>query len=145
MPTEYLLLMAACLAITLPLEFVLRARVYRRWRRLLPALLPVVVVFYLWDAWAISRGHWDFSPVHTTGILLPGAMPLEELVFFLVIPVCGLLTYEAVGTVLRRRQNPSAPLEREIPDQVRDDGRGSRPGRRTRSPCRRRPRGRRLR
>ena len=31
---QYLLLMAGCLLITLPLEFVLRARVYRRPRRL---------------------------------------------------------------------------------------------------------------
>lgn len=31
-----------------------------------------------------------------------GVMPLEELVFFIVIPICGLLTYEAVGTVLKR-------------------------------------------
>lgn len=108
MPTEYLLLMAACLAITLPLEFWLRARVYRRWRRLLLALLPVVAGFYLWDAWAVARGHWDFSPAHTTGVLLPLAVPLEELVFFLVIPVCGLLTYEAVGNMLRRRQRPDA-------------------------------------
>ena len=29
-------------------------------------------------------------------------MPIEELVFFIVIPICGLLTYEAVGYVLRR-------------------------------------------
>ena len=33
-------------------------------------------------------------------------MPVEELVFFVVVPICGLLTYEAVGyvlTLLRRR------------------------------------------
>ena len=39
---QYLLLMAACVAITLPLEFVLRARVYRRPVRLALALLPTV-------------------------------------------------------------------------------------------------------
>lgn len=49
----------------------------------------------------IVRDHWSYSPRFTTGIML-GPMPLEELVFFLVIPVCGLLTHEAVGTVLRR-------------------------------------------
>lgn len=100
---EYLLLMAACLAITVPLEFWLRARVYRRPRRLLWAVLPVAALFYVWDAVAVDRGHWTYSPDHTTGVLLPGAVPLEELVFFLVIPLCALLTYEAVGTVLRRR------------------------------------------
>jgi lycopene cyclase domain-containing protein len=97
----YLLLMAACLAITLPLEFWLRARVYRPLRLAL-ALLPPLVVFYVWDAVAIARGHWDYSPDQTTGLLLPLGVPLEEFVFFLVVPICGLLTYEAVGTVLSR-------------------------------------------
>jgi lycopene cyclase domain-containing protein len=99
---QYLLLMAGCLVITLPLEFVLRARVYRRPRRLLLSLLPVLVVFVAWDVLGIVRGHWWYSADYTTGILLPARVPLEELVFFLVIPICGLLTYEAVGTVLGR-------------------------------------------
>ena len=103
---QYLLLMAGCLAITLPLEFVLRARVYRRPVRLLAALIPVVAIFVVWDVVGIIRDHWSYSQAYTTGILLPLRVPLEELVFFVVIPICGLLTYEAVGTVLgwvRRR------------------------------------------
>ena len=107
MKGEYLLLMAACLAITLPLEFWLRARVYRRPLRLLLALLPVVVIFSIWDAIAIARGHWSYSPDHTTGFLLPAAVPVEEYVFFVVIPICGQLTYEAVGTVLARTRERS--------------------------------------
>lgn len=101
MTGEYLLLMGVCVLGTLPLEFWLRARVYRRPFRLLLAVVPAAVVFTTWDAVAIARGHWDFSPAHTTGVLLPGLVPIEEVVFFLVIPICGLLTYEAVGTVLR--------------------------------------------
>jgi lycopene cyclase domain-containing protein len=93
--------MAACLVLTLPLEFVLRARVYRRPLRLLLALIPTVVVFVVWDIVGILRDHWSYSPKFTTGIML-GVMPLEELVFFIVIPICGLLTYEAVGHVMRR-------------------------------------------
>lgn len=98
---QYLALMAACLVVTLPLEIVFRARVYRRPIRLALALLPTVAVFVAWDVLGILRDHWSYSPRFTTGIML-GPMPLEELVFFLVIPVCALLTYEAVGTVLRR-------------------------------------------
>ncbi len=97
---QYLLLMAGCVAITLPLEFVLRARVYRRPVRLLAALLPVVALFVAWDVLGIVRGHWTYSERYTTGILLPFDVPLEELVFFVVIPICGLLTFEAVGTAL---------------------------------------------
>lgn len=98
---QYLLLMAACVAITLPLEFFLRARVYRRPLRLLLAMLPMLVVFLAWDVFGILRHHWGYSTEFTTGIML-GVLPLEELVFFLVIPVCGLLSYEGVGHVLRR-------------------------------------------
>lgn len=98
---QYLLLMAACLLTTAPLEFVLRARVYRRPLRMLLALAPTVLLFVVWDVVGIVRGHWSYSPQFTTGIML-GAMPLEELVFFVAIPICGLLTYEAVGYVLRR-------------------------------------------
>lgn len=98
---QYLLLMAGCLLITLPLEFGFRARVYRRPRRLLRALVPVVLVFSVWDILGIVRGHWWYSERFTTGVLLPPlGMPLEELVFFVVIPICALLTWEAVGQVL---------------------------------------------
>ncbi len=103
---QYLLLMAGCLLITLPLEFVLGARVWRQPRRLLTALAPTVVIFVAWDIFAISREHWDYNPRYVTGWRLPGNLPIEELVFFVVIPIASLLTYEAVGRVLamwRRR------------------------------------------
>ena len=98
---QYMLLMAGCLLNTLPLELVLDARVYARWRLMLLALLPTVLLFCLWDVVGIIRLHWTYNPVYITGVHF-GVMPLEELVFFMVIPICGLLTYEAVGTVLRR-------------------------------------------
>jgi lycopene cyclase domain-containing protein len=95
----YLVLMAACLLITLPLELALKAGVYRRPRRWLAAVVPVFLVFSLWDRVAIARGHWTYSPRHTTGIEL-GGLPLEELVFFAVVPTCALLTYQAVVRLL---------------------------------------------
>ncbi|SMX96536.1 lycopene cyclase domain-containing protein [Brevibacterium sp. 239c] len=96
---EYLLLMGACLLITLPLELLFSARVYRRWKLLLGSLIPVILVFSLWDIIAIARDHWTYNKQFVTGIHL-GNLPLEEIVFFIVIPICALLSYEAVGTVL---------------------------------------------
>ena len=58
---QYLLLMAACAAGTLPLEWIFRARVYRRPARLVRALSLPFAVFVVWDAVAIARGHWTFS------------------------------------------------------------------------------------
>ncbi len=106
---QYLLLMAGCLLVTLPLEFVLRARVYRRAGGLLFALVPVVLIFSVWDIAGILREHWTYNPRFVSGLELGLGMPVEELVFFVVIPICGLLTYEAVGFVLEllRRRRPS--------------------------------------
>jgi lycopene cyclase domain-containing protein len=98
---QYLILMGLCVLVTLPLELLLRARVYRRPRALLLALAPVVAVFSVWDVIGILRDHWSYNPKYVTGVELVLRMPLEELVFFVVVPLCGLLTYEAVGTVLR--------------------------------------------
>lgn len=100
MRAEYLLLLAGCVAITLPLEAVLGARVYRRPRILALSLLPVVVVFGAWDLLGIARGHWWYEPSRISGIMLPGRMPIEELLFFVVVPLCALLTFEGVHRVL---------------------------------------------
>jgi lycopene cyclase domain-containing protein len=92
----YLLLLLACLIGTLPLEVVLHTRVYARWRRLCLAVLPVVVVFGAWDVAAIHAGWWHYDHRYLVGVTLPGRLPLEELLFFLVIPTCAVLTLEAV-------------------------------------------------
>jgi len=98
----YLLVLAACLVGTAPLEVLLHTRVYARWRRLLLTLAPVLVVFTTWDVLAIRAGHWSYDPRQTTGLRL-GNVPIEELLFFVVIPTCSILSFEAVLAVRRRR------------------------------------------
>ena len=92
----YLAVLTACLAGALWLEPVLRVGVLRRWRRLVLTLVPVAVVFVAWDLAAIAAGHWTYDPTQLVGVTLPGALPLEELLFFLVVPVCAILSFEAV-------------------------------------------------
>jgi lycopene cyclase domain-containing protein len=96
---SYLGMLAFCLLGTLPLEVWLGVRVYRRWRRLLLTLLPVVAVFVTWDLYAVAAGHWSFDPAQTVGLVLPGGVPVEELLFFVVVPTCAVLAFEAVRRV----------------------------------------------
>ena len=96
---SYVAMLAFCLLGTLPLELVLHVGVYRQVRRLLLTLLPVVVVFVVWDLYAIARGHWAFDRAQTLGVVLPGGIPVEEVLFFVVVPVAAVLTLEAVRTV----------------------------------------------
>lgn len=93
------------------LELVLRTRVYARWRRLLLSVLPAVVVFMVWDAYAIAQGHWWFDADRTTGVTVVAGIPLEELLFFVVIPVAAILTLEAVRSVRRWEVGDEAPGE----------------------------------
>lgn len=95
----YVGLLGLCILGTLPLELWLGVRVYRQWRRLLLTLLPVLAVFVSWDLYAIAAGHWDFDAGQTLGVVLPGGVPLEELLFFLVVPTCSVLALEAVRQV----------------------------------------------
>ncbi len=96
----YLVVLAACLIGTAPLEVVLRARVYRRWRRLLLAMVPGFMLGVSWDLYAVHAGYWTFDAAHVLGVSV-GRLPLEEVLFFVVIPICAVLTLEAV-----RRRRP---------------------------------------
>jgi lycopene cyclase domain-containing protein len=95
----YLAVLAGCLVTTLPLELLLGVRVYRRPRRLLLTLVPVLVVFLTWDALAVHARQWTYH--HLVGLRV-GNLPVEEILFFLVIPTCAVLTLEAV-----RRRRPA--------------------------------------
>jgi lycopene cyclase domain-containing protein len=92
----YVIILGACVIGTLPLEFGLHTGVYRRWPQLLVALVPVVLVFGAWDGLAIHAGWWTYDPALVTGVTTLGRLPLEEVLFFVVIPTCAVLTFEAV-------------------------------------------------
>jgi lycopene cyclase domain-containing protein len=100
---QYLLLMGACLALTLPLEFVYGARVWRDPRRLVQVLALPVAIFAVWDVLAIRADVWGFNERYVTGWRLPGDLPVEEVAFFVTIPICSILAYEAVRRSLERR------------------------------------------
>ncbi|CQD10076.1 lycopene cyclase, CrtYc [Mycobacterium lentiflavum] len=98
---QYLILLGLCLAITAPLEL-FGAGVYRQPRRVIGAVIPVAAVFLVWDAVAIAARVWGYNGDYITGIDLPFGVPVEEALFFLVIPLCALLTYNAVTAILDR-------------------------------------------
>jgi lycopene cyclase domain-containing protein len=103
---QYLIVLGACLLITAPLES-LGSGVYRQPRRAAAAVLPVAAVFLIWDAIAVAAHVWSYNPRYILGVTVPGEVPLEEVLFFVVIPLCGLLTYSAVDSllpVLRKRR-----------------------------------------
>jgi lycopene cyclase domain-containing protein len=102
----YAAMLLFVLAGCLPLHRVYRLSVLGQPRRLLLAVLPVAVVFAAWDIAATAAGHWHFDPAQTMAVRVAG-LPLEEYAFFLVIPLAGILTYEAVGVARERHRRRS--------------------------------------
>lgn len=95
----YMFVLLGCLVGSGWLEYFLRTRVYRRWRRLSLSVLPVTVIYVLWDAYAIARGHWTFDSRFITNIEVVLNVPLDEVAFFVAIPICAVLTLEGVRSV----------------------------------------------
>jgi lycopene cyclase domain-containing protein len=81
------------------LEIVLKVGVLRRAKRLFLSVAPVAVLFLIWDAYAISKGHWYFDSKQILGVIGPFDIPLEEFLFFIFIPIASVMTIEAVRTV----------------------------------------------
>ena len=98
---QYLGLLGLCVTVTLPLEIIGGGRVYRRPKALLTTLAPVVVLFGGWDLLAVRHGEWQYSRRYTLG-WWPLGLPVEEWLFFLVVPICAMLTYEVLARGRRR-------------------------------------------
>ncbi len=98
---SYAVMLGFCLAGSLPLHRVFHLRLARQVRRVALSILPVALAFIAWDVAATRAGHWSFDPAQTLPVRVFG-LPLEELAFFVVVPLAGLLTFEAVGVVLGR-------------------------------------------
>ena len=107
---SYAAMLAFVLLGAMPLHRYYRLRVFRQPLRLLVAIVPVATLFVAWDLMATSAGHWRFDPAQTFAGRLWG-LPLEEYAFFVVVPLAGILTFEAVQAVGSRRRNalPPAP------------------------------------
>lgn len=117
----YLAVLAGCLLGALWVEPVLHVHVARRWRRLAITLAVIVVIFGGWDVVAVTAGDWRYDPAQTLGVRLPAGLPLEELLFFVVVPVATILGFEAVRAV-RGSAAPAGDevLEPSVVDAARD-------------------------
>jgi lycopene cyclase domain-containing protein len=94
-PYTYLMLMLASAAYPLAQSFEWRLRLYTQWRYLLPGILITGGVFIAWDSWFAVTGVWSFNPDRVLGGYLLH-LPLEEWLFFLVVPYACVFIYEVL-------------------------------------------------
>ncbi|GAA0877335.1 hypothetical protein GCM10009119_03030 [Algoriphagus jejuensis] len=84
-------------AISYPLaqSFERRIRYVSQWYALFPALLISAAIFVVWDYWFTQIGVWEFNPRYVLGIYF-FELPLEEWLFFIIIPFACVFIYEVL-------------------------------------------------
>jgi lycopene cyclase domain-containing protein len=110
----YAAMLAFCLAGTLPLIPAFRLDVLRQPGRLALTIAAAGSPFLVWDLFATHAGHWRFDADQTLPWRVAG-LPVEELAFFIVIPLVTVLTFEAVKAV----RPGSRASRRRAPGEVR--------------------------
>lgn len=65
------------------------------WKQLLWAILIPGAFFIVWDVVFTNLGYWSFNPDYTFDVRILG-LPIEEWMFFVVIPYCSLFIYEVL-------------------------------------------------
>lgn len=83
------------------LEWAFNIRVLRSPRKLALTVLIVLIPFNIWDVDAIPERHWVFDYEQMTGIFGPLGVPPEEYLYFIVVPIAEVLTWEGVSSFLR--------------------------------------------
>ena len=96
---SYIAMLAFTICGSFWLEIALKVKVLVRFKRVAISILPIAALFIIWDAYAISRGDWYFDSKKILGIFGPWEIPLEEFLFFAIIPIAAIMTIEAVRTV----------------------------------------------
>ena len=56
----------------------------------------ILVVYLIWDFWAVTKGSWYFDPDQILGIMILGKLPIEEVLFFIIVPLMTVLTHLAL-------------------------------------------------
>ena len=95
----YLLLMLGSVIVPVIYSFESEVRYYSKLKYLFPAIIFSGAIFILWDIRFEELGIWQFNPEYVTGIYILN-LPVEEWLFFLVIPYCCVFIYEILKVKL---------------------------------------------
>jgi lycopene cyclase domain-containing protein len=91
----YALILACSIAGPLVLSFDKKVAFSTKWYDVIKAGILPAAIFIVWDMFFTTKGVWSFSEDHITGIKI-GNLPVEEVLFFFVVPFCCLFIYECI-------------------------------------------------
>jgi lycopene cyclase domain-containing protein len=99
----YLLLDLLVILFPFVLSFDRKVAFYRHWPATAASIVIVGAVYIIWDVFATLRGDWSFSKEYTGGLRIAG-LPIEEILFFVVVPYACIFILEVVRAYFRERE-----------------------------------------
>ncbi len=103
----YFFLLAISIAGPLALSFDKKVAFYTKWKFLFPAMILPVLFYIVWDIIFTKIGIWEFNPVYNIGFYLYN-LPIEEILFFIIVPYCCLFIYECIRCYFPNLKNKVA-------------------------------------
>jgi lycopene cyclase domain-containing protein len=97
----YALLLAGSVLVPLVLSFDRKVAFFRYWKFLFPATFITAALFIIWDIYFTRHNVWWFNEDFVTGIYIAG-LPIEEWLFFIIIPYCCLFIYEVSRAYIKK-------------------------------------------
>jgi lycopene cyclase domain-containing protein len=91
----YFLILLASIAGPFALSFDKKVHFYKKWKPLFAAMILPAIFYCVWDSIFVKMGIWNYSPNKIVGIHIAN-LPIEEVLFFLLIPYCSVFVYECI-------------------------------------------------
>ncbi|MFW6225035.1 MAG: lycopene cyclase domain-containing protein, partial [Bacteroidota bacterium] len=99
----YLVLLIITLAYPFIKSFEHRIRMYRKWKYIFPAIIITALLFIAWDYWFVRQSVWHFNDHYILGFKIL-QLPVEEWIFFIIIPYACFFIYEVVRYFFRLKR-----------------------------------------
>jgi len=103
----YLILLVGSIFVPLLLSFDTKVQYYKNLKYILPAIFTTAAIFWVWDIRFVEAQVWSFNPEYTIGLAFIG-MPIEEWLFFIVVPYSCVFIYEVLKFYLEKYEYPKS-------------------------------------
>jgi lycopene cyclase domain-containing protein len=90
---HYCLVLLFILTCGVGVNLAFRVHMLRYWKNFIFVDSIILVIYLLWDTWAIYKTNWYFDSKQILSQLVILKVPIEEILFFIVVPFTSIVTY----------------------------------------------------
>jgi lycopene cyclase domain-containing protein len=101
----YFLILACSLAGPLALSFDKKVAFYKKWKYVFTAMILPALFYIVWDGYFAGENIWFFNADYIATKTNIYNLPVEEVLFFFVVPYCCTFIYECVKCYLPKLQS----------------------------------------